>query len=825
MKRFLFFSILGIFCLTISAQTKTWVGPSGGNFNVDGNWDPFGVPSSTHDVIIPTGSVMTFNASANIKSFDFQGNAMVTIEHNISTSSVSSISTNVIVTWTTGQLSGNGTINNLGIVNIVEGPSSSQTLRDQLILNNEGTINFNDSGLFKMGYGTPTLNNLPTGILNLNTDTSIVGGNSQWGSIVNTGLIKRAQGTGVFEINAPLLNNNGTILVESGTLQFTKENTVLTDGTYNVATNGTLEWSIGINPGIICEGTLSGQLDGPINWNRKLSVATGTEAIFDFDGPAGVNWFQGDLQDDGTLTNLGILNIVDGGQSTAIRDQITLNNEGTININESGQVKLGYGNPSLNNLPTGVINLNSDGLIVGGNSQWGTIVNTGLIKRAQGTGVFEINAPLLNNNGTILVESGTLQFTKENTVLTDGIYNVATNGILEWHIGSNPGIICEGTLSGQLAGPINWNRKLSVATGTEAIFDFDGPAGVNWFQGDLQDNGTLYNLGILNIADGGQSTAIRDQITLNNEGTINVNESGQVKLGYGNPTLNNLPTGVINLNTNGSIVGGNSEWGTIVNTGIIKRAQEAGTFNIQSNVNNTGSGKIIAETGNLEFSRSLQGDGILMGNGSVQLGSNIIFEGTLSPGGYPGTLTHINDYASSTNAILAIEIYGPNAGSQFDVYDVQGDAILEGTILVDLNYEANLNDEFVILTANDITTCNLPASVTAHHDGHNYTFDVICNPNDVTLKVSNIVLGTEENSLSNLTLFPNPSNGQFIINLGQEYTNVSVQITNMLGQLISEENYTSAKTIEQQINASAGMYFVKVSTAKEGSNTLRIIKQ
>ena len=74
-------------------------------------------------------------------------------------------------------------------------------------------------------------------------------------------------------------------------------------------------------------------------------------------------------------------------------------------------------------------------------------------------------------------------------------------------------------------------------------------------------------------------------------------------------------------------------------------------------------------------------------------------------------------------------------------------------------------------------------------------------------------------------MYPNPSSGYFTIDLGKEYSDVSVQIYNMLGQTISSEKYASAKTIEQEINASAGIYFVKVSTAKEGSNTLKIIKQ
>ena len=86
-------------------------------------------------------------------------------------------------------------------------------------------------------------------------------------------------------------------------------------------------------------------------------------------------------------------------------------------------------------------------------------------------------------------------------------------------------------------------------------------------------------------------------------------------------------------------------------------------------------------------------------------------------------------------------------------------------------------------------------------------------------------LAITENTFTDISIYPNPSNGIFTIDLTKEYTDVSVQIYNMLGQLISSTEYASARTIEQEINASAGLYFVKVSTAKEGSNTLRIIKQ
>ena len=76
-----------------------------------------------------------------------------------------------------------------------------------------------------------------------------------------------------------------------------------------------------------------------------------------------------------------------------------------------------------------------------------------------------------------------------------------------------------------------------------------------------------------------------------------------------------------------------------------------------------------------------------------------------------------------------------------------------------------------------------------------------------------------------ITAFPNPSNGQFTIDLGKEYTNVTVQITSMLGQIISSEKFDSAKNIKQEINASQGMYFVSISTATGESAIVKVLKR
>ena len=87
-----------------------------------------------------------------------------------------------------------------------------------------------------------------------------------------------------------------------------------------------------------------------------------------------------------------------------------------------------------------------------------------------------------------------------------------------------------------------------------------------------------------------------------------------------------------------------------------------------------------------------------------------------------------------------------------------------------------------------------------------------------------LILGQEENPFSNISVYPNPSNGNFTIDFGKEHTTVTVQIFNMLGQQIASTSYAAAKTIAEEITTAAGRYFVKVSTPNDGSSTLKLIK-
>lgn len=80
----------------------------------------------------------------------------------------------------------------------------------------------------------------------------------------------------------------------------------------------------------------------------------------------------------------------------------------------------------------------------------------------------------------------------------------------------------------------------------------------------------------------------------------------------------------------------------------------------------------------------------------------------------------------------------------------------------------------------------------------------------------------ENNFDKNSALFPNPSNGEFVIR--SEKNILSIEISNLIGQTIYFSEINSLETKIDIINQSTGLYFVKITT-NEGKITRKIIKE
>ena len=175
-----------------------------------------------------------------------------------------------------------------------------------------------------------------------------------------------------------------------------------------------------------------------------------------------------------------------------------------------------------------------------------------------------------------------------------------------------------------------------------------------------------------------------------------------------------------------------------------------------------------------------------------------------------------------------LELNGPTPGTEHDVFAINAGTSdrLNGTLEITLGFEPTLDDEFVVITSGTITECNLPAEVSAIFNGTTFTFEVVCNPTNVTLRVAE-VLSTDDFSEveAQITIYPNPTQGAVQIDLGQNYPEMEVTVANILGQFISVERFINTNILDLRIEGSPGIYFVTLSNSNGLRRTLKVAKE
>ncbi len=677
---------------------------AGGELAINGPVTCSGTLTGTIDGAIEWSNILTVTAP-NTATFNFSGPNGVT--------------------WTTSNLTGGGTLVNLGLLHLTT--SSTKTIIGNTTLNNEGTMTLQDGGDLYITDGV--INNQGTGTIDIqdnSSDISYSGGSSH--ILNNLGLIRRTNTTGIASVFVEL-NNTGTISVESGTLRMVDIAKNFTGGVYNVAATAELEWTGPVN----CSGTLTGLLDGPIDWRGNVNIGPATTATFNFSGASQVLWNAGNLRGGGTLLNQGILNLTSTITKTVF-DNSTINNVGTLQITDSGDLYLTDG--TLNNMVGGTVSLEEAfGNISYSGGSLHDFNNMGTLRSATPSGYAQIDV-VLNNTGTVTVESSELRFQTLNKNLTGGIYNVFPAANLSW-IGP---VTCEGTLTGTLDGSISWSNQVTVATGTSATFDFSGATGINWTTSNLTGGGTLNNLGRINLTTTATKTIVGNT-TFNNAGTLNNLTGGDLYITDG--ILNNQATGIIDLQNNFgdiSFSGGTSH--ILNNDGLLTKT--AGGSNSTIFVELTNTGTIDIANGTLIFSGpntlNNTASGIIKGIGTIDFPnpSDFTNNGTFAPGASPGTLSAIGDFESTASSVLDVELNGYTPGTEYDVLAITGNAILEGNVNISMGFEGFVNDTFTVATTTGtITTCNLLAPNMPVHNGIEYEFSADCSttPDELVLTI------------------------------------------------------------------------------------------
>ena len=123
---------------------------------------------------------------------------------------------------------------------------------------------------------------------------------------------------------------------------------------------------------------------------------------------------------------------------------------------------------------------------------------------------------------------------------------------------------------------------------------------------------------------------------------------------------------------------------------------------------------------------------------------------------------------------------------------------------------------------------NQTQEITSSDDIYSFTVDESISEstasNRFSLVFEPVSLSTEEESLANLSLYPNPTRGSFRISgmdLGQK---AQVEIYNMIGQQVYTAKLSGQSTIEiADFNGTTGVYLVKLNT-NQGEKTFKLIK-
>jgi fibronectin-binding autotransporter adhesin len=632
---------------SLSAQTSfTWVGSTGGEWHNAVNWNPQGIPGSDDTAIINSGSVV-INSEAEVSALSFSGTLTIN----------STLTPRNIFTWTSGNLTGPGTLNIPGDAVWNLSTAGGKNISGALTINQAGTANWSGATLAQSSH-TGVINN--TGLFDMQGDLTLGTFNALGGEFNNTGVLRKSAGTGTGTISSSVrLTNTGTIEVLAGALNiasglFNPEHTTLHTGTIIVADTAELRFGGGnhrLPEGGLITGPGGGPiqsgltlnaglltLDAPLNLQGAFTMASGTLVLnndyafptLSFAGTVVVNnsltitgalnWTSGNLTGPGTLNIPGdaLWNLSTAGGKN-ISGALTINQAGTVNWSgpQGATISQSSHTGAINN--SGLFDMQGDLTLGTFNAFGGEFNNTGVLRKSAGTGStggFIYSSVLLTNTGTIEVLAGALniasgQFNAEHTTLHTGTIIVADTAELRFG-GGNHRLPEGGLITGPGGGPIQGRLTLNTGLLTlDAPLNLLGPFALNNATLVLNNDYTFPSLSFGGTVVVNNSLTITEALNwtfgnLTGPGTLNIPGDALWNISSAGGTI---ISGALTINQAGTVnwsgpqgatISQSSHTGAINNSGLFDMQGDLtlGTFNaFGGEFNNTGVLRKSAGTG------------------------------------------------------------------------------------------------------------------------------------------------------------------------------------------------------------------------------------
>jgi hypothetical protein len=96
---------------------------------------------------------------------------------------------------------------------------------------------------------------------------------------------------------------------------------------------------------------------------------------------------------------------------------------------------------------------------------------------------------------------------------------------------------------------------------------------------------------------------------------------------------------------------------------------------------------------------------------------------------------------------------------------------------------------------------------------------------DTSVCASVTTVGNVENNFGNeLLIYPNPTDGNFSIDIGESYNALTITITDLNGKLIQSKTYNKNQLLDLRLDEPAGIYLLMIES-KEKKAVIRIVKE
>jgi hypothetical protein len=552
--------------------------------------------------------------------------------------------------WDAGQISGGWDVTAGSTLNANTG---SNKFIGAATLTNDGTINWTGGALF-MQNGAQLINN---GTIDAQTSNSINNNGGPLSTFTNNGVFEKTAGAGATTINSIAFVNNGTIDAQTGSIDFNGNN-----ATFNAGSDFTGAGQVNINSNANFNGAFNTS-------NLDFEGGTYTGNAAELTGTA--DWSAGFFAGTWDVTGGSILNALSG--SNKFLNGVTFTNDGSINWT-GGALFMQNGSALINN---GTFDAQSDQSLNNNGGPLSTFTNNGLFEKTAGAGATTIGSIAFVNNGTIDVQTGSIDFNGNNATFNGGSN---FTGAGEVNINSNA------TFNGGFTSA-NVDFQGGTYTGNSAVLT--GTA--DWSAGFFQGGWTVDSGSTLNVLAG--SNKFLNAASFTNDGTVNWS-NGALFLQNGSQLVN---TGTVAITGNNSINNNGGPASSIVNNGLIEKTAGAGTSTLASGLSLDNNGTINVLSGTIALPSAFSNDGTLGGTG-IFTSTTLTNNGSIAPGapGSTGTLSLTGAFIQGALGTLNSQLASTALS---DLFNISGSASLNGTLALSCIFGCALNDgdSFVLL--------------------------------------------------------------------------------------------------------------------------------